>query len=85
MTDLLQRLVDPAETFNFGALSTQQDSPESVSVYFNYSLVGDYLNDTLLDVIIPFIANTADGLDEDVTSTFGGRRATDPFISGTQF
>ena len=61
----------------FGTLFAKEDD-EGVSVRFSHSLLGDFLDAEELQSALAKVAGTADGLDDELVSAFGGRRLLDP-------
>lgn len=77
ITPALHRFV--AETsFMFGRLVVEPTGAGVGQVVLGHVLVGDPLTEEVVLQVLGAIANTADGLDEEIVAAHGGRRATDP-------
>lgn len=75
-TRLKEYLADKSSDFMFGNLELYKDGAKGM-IIFRHALLGDYLDEDELMFTVAAVAGTADDLDDEVRSTFGGKRAVD--------
>lgn len=59
-------------SYRFGHLACQEQDGK-VSILFNHSLLGDFLDPDELKLAVFLMARTADELDDEIVKKFGGR------------
>jgi hypothetical protein len=74
--ELFRHVAMHADDWYFGHLSaTRYDGDDAhVKLWLSHTLLGDYLDVEELKSALAAVANTADGLDEDLKASFGGER-----------
>ena len=60
-------------SYKFGHL-TCQEKDGKVSILFNHTLLGDFLDPDELKLAVFLMARTADELDDEIVTKFGGRK-----------
>jgi hypothetical protein len=77
----LFRYVATRGSYPFGHLRCFE-SDGKANVYFQHTLLGEYLDPEELKVAVFFVAGVGDGLDDEIKSQFGGRLFHDEVADG---
>jgi hypothetical protein len=74
--ELFRHVAFHADDWYFGHLSVTQpdEGDDRVKLWLTHSLLGDYLDVEELKSALAALANTADGLDDELKQRFGGDR-----------
>lgn len=73
--ELFRHVALHADGWYFGHLSVSQPEGEDrVKLWLSHALLGDYLDVEELKAAVAAVANTADGLDDELRASFGGQR-----------
>jgi hypothetical protein len=75
--ELYQHIATHADDFLFGHLSAQAEEGGNVTVWFTHTLLGDYLDPEEITVAVGGVAATADKIDDELKTRFGGKRFHD--------
>jgi hypothetical protein len=77
--DLFRWVATEGADYRFGNAHLYLDESETTAqLFFSHTLLGDYLDAEELNYAVAAVGFTADRLDDELLSLFGGRRAADP-------
>jgi hypothetical protein len=75
-SDLYRFVSTKSFEFIFGALSVQEVEGRG-RIWFEYNVLGDYLDYEEIELALGLVGATADNLDDEMQRAFGGNRAAD--------
>ncbi|HUA87897.1 MAG TPA: YbjN domain-containing protein [Steroidobacteraceae bacterium] len=70
----LYRYIATNARFYFGALTAQPTGKSTANVAFSYTLLGEFLDPDELRSALSAVAVSADAIDDEIKTQFGGRR-----------
>ena len=80
--DLFRYVATHADDYIFGHLGARQEEDATVTIIFRHTLLGEHLDPEELRAAVGAVAITADELDDEIRSRFGGRVFQEPAQSG---
>ena len=69
----LYKFIATGNRYSFGCLRCRE-ADGKVSVIFGHSLLGDFLDPDELKMTVVVVAHTADAIDDEIVTKFGGRK-----------
>jgi hypothetical protein len=75
--ELFEHIALHADDYMFGHLSAERAEDGTIGVYFTHILLGDFLDPEELKGAVGRVATTADEIDDELKTRFGGRRFHD--------
>lgn len=73
-TDLYEYVAYHSDDFRLGHLSVYRQKDDSVDLFVTHQILGDYLDEEELRVAVSWVAASADRIDDELQTKFGGQR-----------